>query len=108
MLGGLAGRKLVGQRLLPSFSSGNDLVRKTPLFYQNASKRLDLQLARAYEYAGGHFGGSNPYLDEMQKNVRYAQRVAQAPDSDSEALRRQPPSTLAPHVVPYPKDLIAI
>lgn len=108
VLGGLAGRKLVGQRLLPSFSSGNDLVRKTPLFYQNASKRLDFQLARAYEYAGGHFGGSNPYLDEMQKNVRHAQRVARTPDSDSEGLRRQPPSTLAPHVVPYPKDLLAI
>jgi len=106
VLGGLAGRKLVGQRLLPSFTSGNDLVQKTPLFYQNASKRLDLQLARAYEYAGRHFGGSNPYLDEMQKNVRYAQLLAQAPSS--EWLRRQPPSTLAPHVVPYPKDLIQI
>ena len=103
-LGGLAGRKLVGQRLLPSFVSGNDLVQKTPLFYQNASKRLDLQLARAYEYAGRHFGGPNPYLEEMQKNLRYAQLVAKAPGS--EPLRRQPPNTLAPHVVPYPKDLI--
>jgi hypothetical protein len=106
VLGGLAGRKLVGQRLLPSFASGNDLVQKTPIFYQNASKRLDLQLARAYEYAGRHFGGSNPYLDEMQKNVRYAQLLAQAPSP--EWLRRRPPSTLAPHVVPYPKDLVHI
>jgi hypothetical protein len=106
VLGGLAGRKLVGQRLLPSFASGNDLVQKTPLFYQNATKRLDFQLARAYEYAGEHFGGSNPYLEEIQKNVHYAQRVAHTPDS--ERLRRQPPSTLAPHVVPYPKDLIEL
>jgi hypothetical protein len=106
VLGGLAGRKLVGQRLLPNFASGSDLVQKTPLFYQNASKRLDFQLARAYEYAGGHFGGPNPYLEEMQKNVRYALLLAQPPNT--ERLRRQPPSTLAPHVVPYPKDLIAL
>jgi hypothetical protein len=104
VLGGLAGRKLAGGRLLPSFASGDDLVQKTPLFYENASKRLDLQLARAYEYAGGHFGGSNPYLEEMQKNIRYAQLVAEAPSP--EQLRRQPPSTLAPHVTPYPKDLL--
>jgi hypothetical protein len=104
VLGGLAGRKLVGSRLLPSFASGNDLVQKTPLFYQNASKRLDLQLARAYDYAGRHFGGENPYLDEMQKNVRYAQLLAHAPSP--EWLRRTPPSTLEPNVVPYPKDLV--
>jgi hypothetical protein len=69
-------------------------------------KRLDFQLARAYEYAGGHFGGSNPYLEEMQKNVRYAQRLAEAPSA--EQLRRQPPSTLAPDVMPYPKDLLEL
>ncbi len=103
-LGRLAGRKLVGGRTLPSFASGDDLVQKTPLFYQNASRRLELQLARAYEYAGRHFGGTNPYLDEMQKNVRYAQQVAQAPSP--EQLRRHPPSTLAPEVKAYPKDLI--
>ena len=104
VLGGLAGRKLLVQRTLPVFASGNDLVRKTPLFYQNASKRLDLQLARAYEYAARHFGGQNLYLEAMQRNVRYAQLVAQAPNA--EQLRRQPPSTLGPEVEPYPKDLI--
>ena len=51
------------------FASGDDLVQKTPGFYQGALKRLDLQLARAYEYAATHFGGQNLYLDEMQKNV---------------------------------------
>jgi hypothetical protein len=107
VLGGLAGRKLAGSRSLPQFASGDDLVQKTPAFYQNASKRLDLQLARAYEYAGRHFGGQNLYLEEMQKNVRYAQRVAREPGSGSQ-LRRLPPSTLAPDVEPYPKDLVAL
>jgi hypothetical protein len=105
VLGGLAGRRLAGSRTLPAFVSGNDLVQKTPGFYQNALKRLDLQLARAYEYAARYFGGPNLYLEEMQKNISYAQRVTPLSNS-GEQLRRQPPSTLEPDVQPYPKDLV--
>jgi hypothetical protein len=104
VLGGLAGRRRVGTRKIPLFISGEDLVHKTPGFYQSAAKRLDVQLARAYEYAARHFGGPNPYLDEMQKNVRYAQAMANT--LSTAMLRRQPPSTLSPGVEPYPKDLI--
>jgi hypothetical protein len=107
VLGGLAGRRLAGSRSLPQFSSGDDLVQKTPAFYQSACKRLELQLARAYEYAARHFGGQNLYLEEMQKNVRYAQLFAQKVGTGSQ-LRRQPPSTLLPDVEAYPKDLVAI
>ncbi|HEX2566387.1 MAG TPA: hypothetical protein VHL85_05980 [Burkholderiales bacterium] len=106
VLGGIAGRNIVGSRTLPVFASGEDLVHKTPGFYQNASKRLDFQLARAYEYAGKHFGGPNLYLQEMQKNIRYAQLVAQEPSHGR--LRRQPPSTLPPGVEPYPRNLDAL
>jgi len=105
VLGNLAGRKARGGRTLPVFASGDELVQKTPGFYQGALKRLDLQLARAYEYAAQHFGGPNHYLDEMRKNVEYAQAMAADP---SEGLRRQPPSTLAPEVKPYPKDLMKL
>jgi hypothetical protein len=105
VLGNLAGRKQAakGRRTLPVFASGDDLVQKTPAFYQGAQKRLDFQLARAYEYAAQHFGGVNPYLDEMKKNVTYAEAVAADP---SEGLRRQPPRTLAAEAKPYPKDLV--
>jgi hypothetical protein len=41
----------------------------------------------------------------MRKNVEYAQAVAADP---SEGLRRHPPSTLAPEVKPYPKDLMKL
>jgi hypothetical protein len=105
VLGNLAGRKRRGARALPTFASGEDLVQKTPGFYLGAQKRLDFQLARAYEYAAQHFGGPNPYLEEMKKNVSYAQAVAADP---SEGLRRQPPSTLAPDVKPYPSDLVKL
>jgi hypothetical protein len=92
VLGGLAGRRRAGMLKLPVFASGQDLVHKTPAFYESAVKRLDLQLARSYELARSHFGGDNPYLEEIGKNVRYAERVAATPDA--ELLRRQPPSTL--------------
>jgi hypothetical protein len=107
VLGGLAGRKLAGRRTLPQFASGRELVQKTPGFYRSAARRLDVQLARAYEYAAGHFGGENPYLDEMRKNVAHAQRMAQAADA-GEQLRRQPPRTLQPGIEPYPKDLVGL
>jgi hypothetical protein len=103
ILGAIASRNVVGARTMPMFASGEELVHKTPTFYQNATKRLDLQLARAYEYAARHFGGPNLYLQEMQKNVRYAELVAQAPAPSR--LRRLPPSTLEPGIEPYPRDL---
>jgi hypothetical protein len=105
VLGGLTKKKLPGGRSEILFSSGDDLVRKTPGFYMNAAKRLDLQLARAYEYAERHFQGQNLYLEEMQKNVRYARAVGNAPIRH-DMLRRTPPSTLNPGVEPYPKDLV--
>jgi hypothetical protein len=106
VLGGLAGRRRAGLRQLPLFTSGEDLVHKTPAFYQIALRRLDLQLARSYELARRHFGGDNPYLDEIAKNVRYAQRVAATPCT--ELLRRRPPVTLPPEARPYPKDLVGL
>lgn len=104
VLGGLARRELPGGRAQVVFRSGDDLVRKTPGFYRNATKRLDIDLACAYEYAQRHFGGQNLYLEEMQKNVRFARVVAQA--ADSEMLRRTPPDTLRADVEPFPKDLV--
>lgn len=104
VLGNLAARRMAGQRRLPSFASGAELVQKTPGFYHGATRRLDVQLARAYEYAAWHFGGRNLYLDEMRKNVRYAERAGREPA----CLRRLPPSTLSPGVQSYPKDLIGL
>ncbi|HTP62667.1 MAG TPA: hypothetical protein VMJ14_11355 [Burkholderiales bacterium] len=104
VLGGLTQKKLPGGGTQILFTSGEDLVRKTPGFYVNAAKRLDLQLARAYEYAARHFKGQNLYLEEMQKNVRYAKAVGDAPTD--RMLRRMPPKTLTKGVEPYPRELV--
>ncbi|MEO8719392.1 MAG: hypothetical protein ABI423_14340, partial [Burkholderiales bacterium] len=58
-----------------------------------AMRRLDLQLARAYEYAGRHFGGQNLYLESMQKNARHALLLV---GGGHEGLLRRAPPALAP------------
>jgi hypothetical protein len=103
LLGGLARRRLPDGRIEMLFSSGDDLVKKTPGFYLNAVKRLDQQLNGVYAYAEKHFGGQNLYLEEMRKNIDYAKMVAAEPGVDM--LRRAPPCTLLPTVQPYPADL---
>jgi hypothetical protein len=102
----LAGRaqSSFGERRFPVFTSPEDLLRKTPAFYEGAKKRLDLQLDRTYEYAEKHFGGDNPYVAEMEKNLRHAKAVTRG--SAPEPLRRNPPRTLSPGVQPYPKGLL--
>jgi len=104
VLGGLARRKLPDGRTVTVFESGDDLVRKTPGFYFSAMKRLDQQLNRAYAYAEKHFGGQNVYLEEMDKNMRYAQVMAT--DGEHDPLRRAPPITLPPRLRAYPEGLV--
>lgn len=104
VLGGLARKTLPDGRVEVTFSSGDDLVRKTPGFFTNAMRRLDHDLERAYDYAETHFDGQNLYVDEMQKNVRYA--AAYNATGDGKMLRRAPPTTLRPDVKPYPEDLV--
>jgi hypothetical protein len=74
------------------FASGDDLVMKTPKFFDGASKRLDVDLGGCYTYAKQHFGGQNLYLDEVNKNVQFAQVISA--DGSTLALKRNPPGTL--------------
>lgn len=71
------------------FGSAQELVNKTPGFYRGATIRLADHLGAVFRYAETHFGGENPYLDELSKNIRYAERIADEPDAG--VLRRNPP-----------------
>ena len=73
------------------FASGEDLLRKTPGFFRNASKRLDEDLGRTYVYAQSHFGGQNLYMDAVRQNIRFVEKAA---DGEEIVLRRQPPITV--------------
>ncbi len=74
------------------FASAEDLLRKTPSFYSNASRRLDGELGGVYQFAQTHFNGPNHYMDALKQNIRFAERVVATPGEI--VLRRQPPSTL--------------
>jgi len=71
------------------FNSPQDLLHKTPGFYRAATVRLADHLGAVFRHAEAHFGGDNPYLDELSKNIRYAERIADSRDLAS--LRRIPP-----------------
>jgi hypothetical protein len=87
--GGIA-RMRTEQGEVVLFESGEDLLRKTPKFFQNASRRLDLELDGAYRFAQTHFGGQNLYMEGLKQNIRYVEKAAEAGEI---VLRRQPPIT---------------
>jgi hypothetical protein len=74
------------------FASPEDLLRKTPSFYQNATRRLEADLGGAYKYAEAHFGGNNLYMDAVRQNIRWVEKTATDP-ARPVPLRRVPPVT---------------
>jgi hypothetical protein len=71
------------------FASGEDLVQKTPGFFETAVKRLELDLGGAHNYAATHFGGFNLYMHAAAKNVHFAKQISLGGERYS--LRRTPP-----------------
>jgi len=89
---GIARRRLPDGKEEVLYSSGADLVMKTPRFYQGAARRLESDLGGCHAYAERHFGGQHLYLEEVEKNIQFAEDLADRGDAD--ALRRNPPVTL--------------
>ena len=87
--GGIAVKKN-GHGDVVVFASGDDLLRKTPGFYNGAEHRLEVDLGGAYKFATAHFGGNNLYMDAVKQNIRFAERVSTEPVID---LKRKAPST---------------
>ncbi|MGQ0580221.1 MAG: HD domain-containing protein [Betaproteobacteria bacterium] len=87
--GGLAARDDADERPSVKFKSAEDLVTRTPKFYKTATARLNDHLGSAFGYADKHFGGQNPYLVKMTRNIHYAVEVAE--QRDLSLLRRMPP-----------------
>ena len=74
------------------FKSGDDLVIKTPAFFETAVNRLEYDLGGAHNYVTTHFGGFNLYLQAANKNIHFAKQMGM----DSQvSLQRKPPETLA-------------
>ncbi len=85
------------------FASAEDLVMRTPQFYQTAMKRLHQQLDAMMRFAAERSEQRNLYVDEAEKNIQYARRLAS--DGGVSGLRRQPPGETDPerrHAVDMP------
>jgi hypothetical protein len=91
--GGIARKRLPNGEEEVVYASAEDLVIKTPRFYEGATRRLDADLGGCHRYAGRHFGGHHLYLDEVEKNVQFAQAIGG--EQGISALKRKPPTTLA-------------
>ena len=74
------------------FHSGDDLVNKTPAFFESAVNRLEYDLGGAYNYAATHFGGFNLYMHAATKNVHFAKELGV---NGTHTLRRTPPEHVA-------------
>lgn len=72
------------------FCSAEDLLFHTPQFYRKAMERLHQQLDAMMRFAAGANAQQNLYIEEAEKNNRYAIKVAER--RDTSALRRRPPS----------------
>jgi hypothetical protein len=84
------------------FKSGEDLVKKTPAFYEGAVHRLEHDLGGAYNYAATHFGGFNLYLHAAARNVHFAKQIGSRVRS---ALRRTPPNNNSDSDVDLPSTI---
>jgi len=72
------------------YQSGIDLLLQTPGFYRNVvKKRLDQDFNKAYRYAEAMFGGQNPYLAFIERNIAYLEHIIET--GEWPALRRSPP-----------------
>ncbi len=92
--GGIAVKKSAqGDQVV--FASGEDLVNKTPAFFESAVNRLEYDLGGAYNYASTHFGGFNLYMHAATKNVHFAKELSVTGVGGTNVLRRTPPEQTA-------------
>jgi hypothetical protein len=90
VLGGIAAALGSNGTLQVRYSSGLDLLRQTPGFVRETrAHRLDGEFERAYRFLEPLFSGRNPYLEAIDRNVEYLQRILRA--ERWRLLRRNPP-----------------
>lgn len=78
-----------GGQITVLYATPEDLLRKTPEFYEHVVKRrLEEDFAQASRYIAPHFGGDDPYARGIQRNLSYLTDMIQRNDFSS--LCRQP------------------
>jgi len=89
VVGGVAIENAKPGEYMVRYESGNDLLRKTPAFYQQVTReRLNSKFNRVYRYAEVLYGGQNPYIDAIRSNIAHLVRVLKS--NNWSLLRREP------------------
>ena len=90
VLGGIAAVAGASGVVQVKYSSGVDLLRQTPQFVRAArTQRLEAEFEHAYRFIEPLFGGRNPYMEAIDRNLAYLDRVLRA--ERWPLLRRRPP-----------------
>ena len=90
VVGGIAVENASPGEYMVRYESGIDLLKKTPTFYQQATRgRLQTKFNRAYRYVEVLFDGQNPYVDAIKTNLTHLVRVLKT--NNWQLLRREPP-----------------
>lgn len=72
------------------YKSGKDLLRKTPVFYQQVMReRLHKKFNRVYRYIEVVYDGQNPYIDAIRNNISHLVHIIET--GNWSLLRRDPP-----------------
>jgi hypothetical protein len=87
VLGEIARERLPDGREIVRFSSPEDLILKTPGFYEYVARnRIDRKLGGVDRYAESHFGGTSPYQSEIDRNMNFLRQAIET--ANLGALRR--------------------
>ena len=90
VLGGVAMQREGDGGLKVQYGSGLDVLRQTPQFFEFTMRtRLDDEFGAAYRYVESLYGGRNPYLEAINRNLAYLTRVLET--GNWNMLRRSPP-----------------
>jgi hypothetical protein len=83
----IARERLPDGREIVRYSSPEDLILKTPAFYEYVARtRIERKLARADRYAESHFDGPNLYQSEIDHNMGFLREAIDT--ADLNRLRR--------------------
>jgi hypothetical protein len=107
VVGGIAVENARPGEYMVRYQSGEDLLRKTPAFYQQVTRdRLNSKFNRAYRYAEVLYGGRNPYIEAIRANITHLVKILET--NDWALLRREPQVFLGiAHAVQDIEQLVA-
>ena len=89
VVGGVAVENACPGEYTVRYKSGLDLLRKTPVFYQQVMRdRLHRKFNRVYRYIEVLYDGQNPYIDAICNNISHLVHIIES--GDWSLLRREP------------------